>query len=65
MNKARKGEYVIVVHYYSNNPNLLAGESHVNVIVTKHAGTPQEIVQRHTVILKKKNEQVEVARVKF
>jgi hypothetical protein len=63
--KAAKGEYVIVVHYYGVNPNLLAGETHVNVIVTKHAGTPQEQVQRHTVILKKHNEQAEVCRVKF
>src|SRR5206468_5776733 len=30
---APKGEYRIVVHYYSANPNLLAGETHVNVAV--------------------------------
>jgi hypothetical protein len=65
MQKAAKGEYTIVVHYYRANPNLLAGETHVNVIVTKNAGTPQETVQRRTVILKKPNEAVEVTRVKF
>ena len=65
MKKAPKGEYAIVVHYYSANPNLLAGETHVNVIVTKWAGTPEEQVQRYTVILKKHQEQVEVCRVKY
>src|SRR5262249_51907750 len=65
LKNAAKGEYAIAVHYYNNNPNLLAGETHVNVVVTKHAGTPQEQVQRFTVILKKHNEQVEVVRVKF
>jgi hypothetical protein len=63
--KAPKGEYVIVAHYYNNNPNLLAGETHAHVVVTKHAGTAQEVVQRFTVILKKNNDQVEVCRVKF
>ena len=63
--KAGKGEYAIVVHYYSANPNLIAGETHVNVIVTKFAGTPNEKVERRTVILKKANEQVEVCRVKY
>ena len=45
------------------NPNLLGGETHVNVVVTRHAGTPQETTERHTVILKKKDEAVEVCRV--
>lgn len=65
MKKAAKGEYVVLVHYYSVNPNLLAGETHVSVIVTRNAGTPQEEVQRHTVILKKHNEQIEVCRIKY
>lgn len=61
---AMKGDYTIIVHYYSTNPNLLAGESHVSVSVTKNAGSPEEKTDRHTVILKKKDEQAEVCRVK-
>ncbi len=60
---ARKGTYRVMVHYYRANPNLLAGETHVNVVVTRHAGTPQETTERHTVILKKQGEAVEVCRV--
>ncbi len=63
--KAMPGEYRVVVHYFRANPNLLGGETHVNVVVTRHAGTPQETSERHTVILKKKDEQIEVCRVKF
>ena len=37
----------------------------MNVTVTRNAGTPQEKVERHTVILKNGNEEVEVTRVKF
>jgi hypothetical protein len=58
-----KGTYRVMVHYYAANPNLLAGETHVNVVVTRHAGTPQETTERHTVILKKQGEAVEVCRV--
>jgi tetratricopeptide (TPR) repeat protein len=63
--KAVPGEYTIIVHYFRANQNLLTGESHVNVVVTRHAGTPQESSQRRTVILKQQNEQVEVCKVKF
>jgi uncharacterized protein YfaP (DUF2135 family) len=63
--KAQKGTYRVMVHYYRVNPNLLAGETHVNVTVTKYAGTPQEKRERHTVILKKHGEEVEVCRVEF
>ena len=63
--KARSGEYKVVVHYFRPNANLLAGETHVQVVVTRHAGTPQETTERHTVLLRKHNEQVEVCRVKF
>jgi tetratricopeptide (TPR) repeat protein len=63
--KAQKGTYRVIVHYYGVNPNLLAGETHVNVTVTKYAGTPQEKTERHTVILKKHGEEVEVCRVEF
>jgi tetratricopeptide (TPR) repeat protein len=63
--KATSGEYVIAVHYFNHNPNLLAGETHVSVVVTRHAGTPEEVVERRTVILKEHDEHVEVCRVKF
>jgi tetratricopeptide (TPR) repeat protein len=63
--KALPGTYRIVVHYFATNPNLLAGETHVNVVVAKHAGTPQETVERHTVVLKQHNEQAEVCQVTF
>jgi uncharacterized protein YfaP (DUF2135 family) len=63
--KARPGEYTVIVHYYRANPNLLGGETHVNVVVARNAGGPQEVVERHTVILKQANEQVEVCKVKF
>jgi hypothetical protein len=63
--KAIPGEYRVIVHYFAPNPNLLGGETHVNVAVTRWAGTPQEAVERHTVILKKHNQEAEVCRVKF
>ncbi len=63
--KAPAGEFKVLVHYYSANRNLLGGETHVNVVVTRNAGRPNEAVERHTVILKKQDEAVEVCRVKF
>jgi hypothetical protein len=57
--------WAVIVHYFRPNPNLLAGESHVNVVITQHAGTDQETTERHNVILKRHDEQVEVAKVKF
>jgi tetratricopeptide (TPR) repeat protein len=62
--KALPGVYTIIVHYYRADANLLAGETHVNVLVTQHAGTPEETVERHTVLLKQANEQAEVCKVK-
>jgi uncharacterized protein YfaP (DUF2135 family) len=62
---APAGEFVVVVHYYGQNRNLIGGETHAHVVVTKFAGTPREEVKRYTVILKKANEQAEVCRVKF
>jgi tetratricopeptide (TPR) repeat protein len=58
--KALKGKYRVLVHYYNNNPNLIAGETHVNVVVTRFAGSPREVTERHTVVLRKKGEEVEV-----
>jgi hypothetical protein len=63
--RARPGVYTIIVHYFQPNPNLLAGETHVNVTVARNAGSPEEKVERHTVILKQHNEQVEVCKVKY
>jgi tetratricopeptide (TPR) repeat protein len=65
MKKAVKGEFKIVVHNFRANPNLLGGETHVNVNVTRFAGTPQETVEKHTVILKTAGQEVEVCKVKF
>jgi len=59
------GTYRVVVHNFRANPNLLGGETHVHVVVTRYAGTPRETVERSTVILKKAKEEVEVCRVKF
>src|SRR5262249_29564747 len=63
--KALPGTSTVIVHYYSANPNLLGGESHVNVVITRNAGTSQEASERHNIILKRRDEQVEVAKVKF
>ncbi len=63
--KAMRGEYLIVVNYFRANPNLLGGETHVNVTVARYAGSPDEAVQRKTVILKRQSEQIAVFRVKF
>ncbi len=63
--KAQPGVYTILVHYFGVNANLLGGETHVSVTVTRFAGTPKEKSERHTVILKQHNQQVEVCKVKF
>jgi hypothetical protein len=60
-----EGEYRVVVHYYSANPNLLGGETHVQVVVVRFAGTDKETVERRTVILRQGGEYVEVCRVRF
>jgi hypothetical protein len=62
---AKPGVYKVVVHNYAPNPNLLGGETHVHVVITRYAGTPREVSERHNVILKTRNEQVEVAKVNF
>jgi hypothetical protein len=63
--RARPGVYTVLVHYFAVNPNLLGGETHVTVTVTKFAGSPQETTQRHTVLLKQHNQQVEVCKLQF
>ncbi len=63
--KALKGRYRILVNYFATNQNLLAGETHVNVVVTKFAGTLHEETQRHTVVLRKQGEEAEVCEVDY
>jgi tetratricopeptide (TPR) repeat protein len=63
--QAQPGTYKVLVHYFRPNANLLGGETHVHVTVTRFAGTAQEVARRHTVILKKHNEEVEVCTVTF
>src|SRR5207245_10203261 len=63
--KALPGVYTVIVHYYRADANLLAGEAHVNVLVTKHAGTPAETVERHTILLKQDDEEEELCKVKI
>ncbi len=65
MKKARRGVYTILVQYYSPNPNLLAGETHVEVLVTRKAGTPEEETVRYPVILRKAKEGYEVCKVRL
>ena len=65
MIKARSGEYAIKVHYYSGPRNPQIAETHVNVVVRRNAGTPQEVSQRYTVILRNRNDLVDVCRMKF
>jgi hypothetical protein len=65
MIKAKAGEFSIKVHYYSGPRNPQTGETSVNVVVRRNAGTPQEVSQRHTVILRQRNDLVEVCRMKF
>ncbi len=59
------GEYVVQVHYYGNNGNLLSAATHVNVIIMVHAGTDREQVQYHNVVLEEVDEVVTVATVTF
>jgi hypothetical protein len=62
---ARKGEYRIKVHYFAANPNLLGGETHVNVVITRYTGTDKEKVERRTVILSRDKEEKEVVRIRY
>ena len=49
--EASEGEYQILVHYYGNNGNQLIAETYVNVTVSTHLGTPDQTVQRSTILL--------------
>ncbi|MEZ5988944.1 MAG: VIT domain-containing protein [Planctomycetota bacterium] len=63
--EARPGTYTILVHYFARNPKLLAGETQVEVVVTRKAGTPEEETRRYVVNLSEEKEGVEVCRVRF
>jgi len=64
--KAKAGDYHIVVHFYRGprNPQVVEG-THVNVVIRRNAGTPQEVSQRHTVILRRRDDEAAVATLKF
>jgi uncharacterized protein YfaP (DUF2135 family) len=62
---ASRGTYRIVVHSFATNPNLLGGQTHVHVVVTRNAGSPHAVTERYTVLLGEQGEEVEVCRVKF
>jgi hypothetical protein len=63
--KAPQGEFVVKVHYFAANRNLLGGETNVQVVVRKYAGTDHEEVKRYTVTLTDPKQELEVCRVKF
>lgn len=63
--KGKPGDYVVLVHYFSENPNLLAGETHVDVAVRRKAGGPGEETRRFQVILKRKGQAHEVCRIRL
>ena len=63
--RAGRGEYKVLVHYFRGNRNLLGGETHVSVTVTRNAGTDREKVERYTAVLRRQDETVEVCRVQF
>jgi len=63
--RAVAGEYVVLVKYYRGNPNLIAGETHVDVAVTRRGGSEKEETQRHPVILKDAGKTVEVCRFRL
>ena len=63
--KAGKGEFVVLVKYYSVNANLIAGETHVEVTVERRVGSGEEEVRRFQVALSTGGEAVDVCRVKF
>ena len=64
--QGQEGRVRIIVHFFSGPRNTQVVEgTHVNVVVRRNAGTPQEVSQRTTVILRRQNDQVEVANMKF
>lgn len=60
---AKPGVYKVLVNYFSMNQNLIGGETHVDVVISRNTGTKQEATHRHNVILKKHSETVEVTQI--
>jgi hypothetical protein len=63
--RAPKGEFRLYVHYYGENRNLLGGETHVSVTITRWAGTDKEKVERRTVILSRGGEMKLVEKLRY
>ncbi len=64
MTKAPAGEYVIKVHMYSR-PASVRTPTQVTVVVTRNAGTPQEVSQTYNVTLTNRSDLVEVCKERF
>lgn len=62
---APRGEFVVLVKYYSPNPTLVAGETHVEVVVERFPGTPRAERRRFQVVLNEQRESHEVCRVRL
>lgn len=59
------GEYVVLVKYYSDNPNLIGNETAVEVVVTRDVGSEREAVVRYDVVLTKDGQSIEVCRLRL
>lgn len=55
----------MLVHNYSTNPNLIAGETHVGVVVERLAGTKALEKHRFQVMLNREGQAHEVCKVRF
>ncbi|MHC4920738.1 MAG: VIT domain-containing protein [Planctomycetota bacterium] len=63
--KAPAGEFVVLVHNYGTNPNLIAGETHVEVVVERLAGSKDVEKRRFQVVLHREGQAHEVCKVRF
>ncbi len=63
--KAPPGEYVVLVKNYGTNPNLIAGETHVEVVVERLAGTDKAEKRRFQVVLNREGQAYEVCKIRF
>ena len=62
---APKGEYVVLVNYYSANANLIASETHVEIVVERLLGKAEAESKRFHVVLTQEDEAFEVCKVRF
>ena len=58
-------EFAVLVKYYAPKPNLIAGETHVEVVVERRTRTGKTEVKRYETILQEKNQIANVCRVRF